>query len=145
MEIASVRAVLTKRNSEGISMSGIIRIGSASLIIALAACSGSTGTYGNGGNGGGNQNPPPPANTIEARPNLSFSPTTLTTDAGQTVTFAIGSVAHNVIFENRTAATPADIAGSNSNISVQRTFSTPGTYAFHCNIHPFMTGSVVVR
>lgn len=125
-------------------MSGIIRNISASLIIALAACSGSTGPYGNGGNGGGNQNPPPP-NTIEARPNLSFAPATLTTNVGETVTFAIGSVAHNVIFDNRNAATPADIAGSNSNISVPRTFSAAGSYAFHCNIHPFMRGTVVVR
>jgi plastocyanin len=135
-------------------MSGIIRIISASLIVALAACGGSTGTYGtgsNGGNGGyggngdgGNQNPPP-ANTINATPSLVFSPGTLTINSGDVVTFAFGSVAHNVAFDSPNAATPTDIGGFNSNTSIERSFSTAGTYTYHCTIHPFMTGSVVVR
>ena len=98
-------------------MSGIKRIISASLMVALAACGGSTGTgtyatsSGNGGIGGygggdgGNQNPPP-ANTVNASPSLAFSPTTLTVNAGDIVTFAFGSVAHNVAFDNPNAATP---------------------------------------
>ena len=133
-------------------MSGIIRIISASLIVALVACGGSTGTYGtsgtisNGGGygGGGGQNPPP-ANTINASPSLAFSPSTLTINSGDAVTFAFGSVAHNVAFDNPNTATPTDIGGLNTNTSVQRTFSTAGTYNYHCTIHPFMTGSVVVR
>jgi len=134
-------------------MSGIIRIISASLIVALVACGGSTGTYGssNGGSGGGggygggdNQNPPP-ANTVNASASLAFSPSTLTINAGEVITFAFGSVAHNVAFDNPNAATPADIGGLNTNTSIQRTFTTAGTYNYHCTIHPFMTGAVVVR
>jgi plastocyanin len=131
-------------------MSGIIRIISASLIVTLAACGGSTGTYGSsnggsGGIGGGDNQNPPPANTVNASASLAFSPSTLTVNAGDVVTFAFGSVAHNVAFDNPNAATPTDIGGLNTNTSIQRTFSTAGTYNYHCTIHPFMTGAVVVR
>ena len=124
-------------------MSGIIRIISASLIVTLAACggSGSTGTYatsnGNGGIGGYGGG--------DASPSLAFSPSTLTINVGEAVTFAFGSVAHNVAFDNRNTDTPADIGGFNTSTSIPRTFSTAGTYTYHCTIHPFMMGTVVVR
>jgi plastocyanin len=137
-------------------MSGIIRIISASLIVALVACGGSKGTGpyftstgdgggGYGGNGGGDNQNPPPANTVNASASLAFSPSTLTVNAGDVVTFAFGSVAHNVTFDNPNAATPTDIGGLNTNTSIQRTFNTAGTYNYHCTIHPFMSGAVVVR
>jgi len=123
----------------------VTRYITASLVIALAACSGTSGPYGSGG--GGNPNPPPPpppANTVNASSSLAFTPATLTVNAGETVTFTIGSVAHTVTFDDRNAATPNDIA-DNANVSIQRTFNTAGTYNYHCTIHPFMTGKVVVR
>ena len=122
-------------------MSGIRRIISASLVVALAACGGSggsTGTYGNGttggiggyggGGDGGNQNPPP-ANTVNASASLAFSPSTLTINAGDVVTFAFGSVAHNVTFDSPNAATPTDIGTLPSPATeIDLLFTVTGTY-----------------
>ncbi len=88
--------------------------------------------------------PPPPGNTVAATPSLTFTPATLTVNVGDAVTFAFGSVPHNVFFTQQAGA-PADIAGSNANVSVTRTFATAGTYAYTCHIHPSMQATVEVR
>src|SRR5438445_8749275 len=88
--------------------------------------------------------PPPPGNTVAATPSLTFTPATLTVNIGDAVTFAFGSVPHNVFFTQQAGA-PADIAGSNANVSVTRTFATAGTYAYTCHIHPSMQATVEVR
>ncbi len=82
--------------------------------------------------------------TVQATPSLAFSPASLTIQSGATVTFAFGSVAHNVYFDPQ-SGTPADITGDNANVNVTRTFSTAGTYHYTCHIHPFMHGTVVVK
>jgi len=69
---------------------------------------------------------------------------TFTVTAGGTVTFAFGSVGHNVYFDNDPAGAPADIPGVNSNANVDRVFGTEGVYAFNCHIHPGMHGTITV-
>ena len=125
-------------------MSRNFTINGAATVLALAACTGGTGTYGGGG-GGGNPNNPPAPGTVEATPSLAFTPNSLTVNHGDNVTFAFGSVPHNVTFDNRDANTPADIPGVNASVTVQRVFSAPGTYRYHCTIHPVMRGTVVVQ
>jgi plastocyanin len=108
-------------------------------ILATAACDNSYG-----GNGGVSSPPPPNGHTIAATSSLTFGPDSLIANVGDIVTFAFGSVPHNVFFDASTGA-PADIGGSNANISIERAFATPGTFTYTCHIHPFMRGKVVVR
>ena len=122
------------------------RITSTLALAALGACAGG---YGGGGGSGGYDSPTSPAvqddgRTITASPSLTFEPASLTVNAGDAVTFAFGSVAHNVFFDPQTAA-PADIDGVNANVSIKRTFTTAGAYRYTCHIHPSMQGTVVVR
>ena len=109
---------------------------------AASACGG--GGYGS--TGPVTTTPPPPAvaDHVDATASLAFTPATLNTQVGHTVTFAFGSVGHNIFFDAATGA-PANIPGANSNASVTRTFDTPGTFTYSCHIHPFMQGKVVVN
>ena len=113
--------------------------------LTIAACGG--GSDGYGYDGGVTPPPPPPPTdprTIQATPSLTFGPSTLDVNVGDVVTFAFGSVQHNVFFD-ATAGAPADITGVNANVSVTRTFSTAGTFHYTCHIHPGMQGTVVVH
>jgi plastocyanin len=74
--------------------------------------------------------------------NFSFGPGALTVSAGTTVTWTNSdSVTHTV--------TAMDRSFDSSNLKPGEQFSfrfdTPGTYTYHCTIHPFMTGQVVVQ
>jgi plastocyanin len=116
------------------------------VITLLAAMS--AAACGSGSGYGGVSNPttptPPAALTVTATPALAFGPSNLAVTAGDTVTFAFQSVAHNVFFDAQAGA-PANIEGSNANISVTRVFATPGAYHYTCHIHPNMQGTVTVQ
>ncbi len=114
--------------------------------IPLAALASVLLAYGCGSNndGGSVTSPTPPANSVAATPSLAFTPGTLTVNTGDAVTFAFGSVAHNVFFDPKSGV-PGDIPGNNANVSVARTFTTAGTYTYICHIHPSMHGTVVVQ
>jgi plastocyanin len=102
------------------------------------------GGYGSTGPGPTTPPPPPVADHVDATASLAFTPATLNTQVGHAVTFAFGSVGHNIFFDDAAGA-PANIPGVNSNTSATRTFDTPGTFTYSCHIHPFMQGKVVVN
>lgn len=74
----------------------------------------------------------------------SFTPSTVTIQAGQGVTWSWVSGFHSVISDS----TPKAFADSPQQASGQfvATFPTAGTYPYHCGIHgAMMTGTIVVQ
>lgn len=111
-------------------------------LVSSAACGGSGTSYSTPPTS--TPSGPATAATVDATAGLAFVPATVNLIVGGTVTFAFGSVGHNVYFDNDPAGAPANITGSNASVSISRTFNTAGTYNYYCHIHPGMKGTVVV-
>lgn len=125
------------------------------LTLAVTACSGSTVTGSNGGGGGGGGNGAVTSASVTIQ-DFSFSPTPLTIKAGGSVTWTNnGPSSHSVTsdtpgsFDSGTLSPPMasmdPYGGTSSGQTYRMTFSTPGTYAYHCAIHATMHGTVTVQ
>jgi plastocyanin len=87
--------------------------------------------------------PFPLAATV-SMPGLSFSPFQLDVAAGAVVSFEFPALSHNVQFTTTGGGTPASI-GILSNTTVNRTFTTVGTFPYVCTLHPGMEGTIIVH
>jgi plastocyanin len=89
--------------------------------------------------------------------NPSQSTATIATAGTVTFSYPSGASAHNVDFDTAQPTSCSQTAGAvlgavpplptnpqSPGWSGSCQFNTPGTYQFHCDMHPFMTGSVVV-
>jgi plastocyanin len=77
--------------------------------------------------------------TIE---NFEFNPATLTVPTGTTVTWiSHDDEPHTVTSSDGVFASP----GLDADETYSYTFSTPGTYTYHCKLHPHMTGTIIVK
>jgi len=113
---------------------------SLAAAIALTGCGGSSYS---GGGGGGVTDPQPVATTSVSLRNLAFSPGAIRVAPGVTVQFTNNDgIAHNVTFSSNTISGATDFAAGTRSVVMP---ATPGTYAYHCTIHPGMTGSVLVQ
>jgi plastocyanin len=73
--------------------------------------------------------------------NFAFNPSPLTVPVGSTVTWTNGdSTAHTTTSDNGTWDSGALSQGA----SFSFTFSQAGTYTYHCAIHPYMSGTIIV-
>ena len=74
--------------------------------------------------------------------NFKFGPGAISVHQGTTVTWTNkDDEAHTVFFAFDGSKSPLLVNGSNT---YTKTFTTAGTFVYHCTIHPFMTGTVTV-
>jgi plastocyanin len=80
-----------------------------------------------------------------------FNPTPDTVAAGAAISFKFDDVAHTVTWDAAPNGLPnLGFNSSNQPVGVMNatmtdgTVSTPGTYTWHCSIHPYMHGTLVV-
>ncbi len=74
--------------------------------------------------------------------NFTFNPPTLTIKAGTTVTFTNNDdIPHTVVANDKSFRSKA----LDTDDSYTFTFTTPGSFAYFCSLHPHMTGTIVVE
>lgn len=74
--------------------------------------------------------------------NFQFSPVSLTINLGESVKWTnLDSTTHTVTSDTGVWDSQNIAPGA----SFSRTFNKDGSYAYHCKIHPSMTGTIVVR
>ena len=84
----------------------------------------------------------PPESFADTINNFAFAPGGLTIPAGSKVTWTNQqSVAHTVVSDTGSFSSPVLTDGSTYSV----TLNTPGTYNYHCSIHPFMKGTITVQ
>jgi plastocyanin len=76
---------------------------------------------------------------------FAFHPKSLTVKVGTTVTWKNDDqFAHQVKSSSGDPGVAFDLGAQNAGQSVSHQFTAPGTYRYYCNIHHYMTGTVVV-
>lgn len=81
--------------------------------------------------------------TTDSIGNFAFTPATMTISAGTTVTWKnVSAVAHTVTSDDGVSFDSGAIAAGGS---FSFKFTKAGSYAYHCDIHPYMMGTIVVK
>jgi plastocyanin len=107
----------------------------AALVVAMAACGGSSTGTGTCGQSGANAN-------VNATDTKVFSPNGTTITHGQSVCWQNnGTVSHTVTSNDGTSFNSPLGPGQ----TFVQTFPAAGSFPYHCTIHPTMTGTVTVN
>lgn len=124
-----------------------LRLVTTALVVFSIACggggSGTPTNPGNPGNPGTPGTPAPIVTTSVSLQNTAFNPADIQVSPGATVTFTnLDGINHTVTFDNSSIASVDQYASGSRTVTMP---ATPGTYAYHCLIHPVMKGTVLVK
>ena len=112
------------------------RLTRAFAATATVALLGVTGCNGDDGDAGGGD----PGATVTIT-DFAFAPTTLTVPAGTEVLFSN----QDTVGHTATADDGSFDEQLNTGVGQTVTFDTPGTFPYHCAIHPQMTAEIIVE
>lgn len=84
----------------------------------------------------------PTATNQVALENLKYSPSTITVSVGTTVTWTNKESVTHTVTSNDAVFDSGDMGNSDT---FSFTFSTAGTFPYHCVYHAGMTGTVIVQ
>ena len=105
--------------------------------------------YGTGGNTGGNGNKGGPGMNEVWIQGMAYTPATITVTAGTTITWTNNDIyTHTVTSDDGTSfnSGPIGTGGAYGGGGAwSNTFTTPGTYLYHCMYHSTMHGTVIVK
>ena len=95
-----------------------------------------------GNNGGGSGTPVSIVSGASTKTNTAYAPTPVNISAGGSVTWTNSdSTTHTSTADDNSWGSGSIAPGA----SYTRTFSSAGTFTYHCTIHPGMVGTVVVQ
>ena len=131
-----------------------MRLAARMTVLLLAAAAGCGGSSTSPSAGGNNNQPPPQQPSTSSSVTVGnnfFDPASTTVSVGTKVTWTWNAcsgdgyggttcVQHGILFDDGAAS------GAQSDGSWTRTFSTAGTYKYHCTVHgTAMSGTIVVQ
>ena len=127
---------------------GILSLATVAALF-LAACGGGTTTTSAPTPTATSQPTPTPTPTvvmvkiIEQNEKYSFSPATLSIKVGTQLVWTNKSDAPHTVTSDSAGvfSSPGNIT---QNQTFMFTFTTPGTFAYHCNVHPYMKATITV-
>jgi plastocyanin len=132
-----------------------LRAATTGLVLIAAALAGGCGSNSGGGgstvsaqSGTGTAAQPPPAAAAPAKSvtvgikSFKYKPVTVTVKAGGRVRWTNSdTAAHTATADDRSFDTETIEKGKTRVVAMTK----PGTYAYHCDFHPFMKATVVVK
>lgn len=84
--------------------------------------------------------------TTDSSGTFTFSPKSLTIKVGTTVIWKnMTQTPHTVTSDDGKSFNSGDSTPVNAGATFSFKFATAGTFAYHCNFHPFMTATIIVQ